>query len=86
LGNPESFESSSHGAGRKIGRNRAIKELDFDEEVAKMNKLGILHGIRSTKQLDEAPGAYKDINIVMQNQSDLVKILIELSPLAVVKA
>ncbi|PKL85021.1 MAG: RtcB family protein [Ignavibacteriae bacterium HGW-Ignavibacteriae-1] len=86
LGNPESFESSSHGAGRKIGRNRAIKELDFDEEVAKMNKLGILHGIRSSKQLDEAPGAYKDIYQVMQNQSDLVKILIELSPLAVVKA
>ncbi|MCO5250512.1 MAG: RtcB family protein [Candidatus Kapabacteria bacterium] len=86
LGNPESFESSSHGAGRKIGRNRAIKELDFEEEVAKMNKRGILHGIRSSKQLDEAPGAYKDIYQVMQNQSDLVKILIELSPLAVVKA
>jgi tRNA-splicing ligase RtcB len=35
--------------------------------------------------LDEAPGAYKNINEVMQNQHDLVDILIELTPVAVIK-
>lgn len=86
LGNPESFESSSHGAGRKLGRKKAIKELDLNREIEIMNKLDIVHSISSVKHLDEAPGAYKDIRKVMDNQSDLVKILIELVPLAVVKA
>lgn len=86
LGNPESFESSSHGAGRKLGRNKAMKELDLNREIEIMNKLGIIHSISSVKHLDEAPGAYKDIRKVMDHQSDLVKILIELTPLAVVKA
>jgi tRNA-splicing ligase RtcB len=35
--------------------------------------------------LDEAPGAYKDISEVMENQKDLVEIIVELSPLAVIK-
>ena len=46
---------------------------------------GILHSVRGKKQLDEAPDAYKDIQEVMNNQKDLVKILVELSPLAVIK-
>ena len=46
---------------------------------------GILHSIRGSKQLDEAPSAYKDISVVMKNQEDLVEILVELTPLAVVK-
>jgi tRNA-splicing ligase RtcB len=43
------------------------------------------HSIRGVKDLDEAPGSYKDIDIVMENQKDLVKILVELTPLAVIK-
>ena len=35
--------------------------------------------------LDEAPGAYKDIDVVMENQKDLVEIVTELKPLAVIK-
>lgn len=85
LGNSESFMSCSHGAGRKMGRNEAIKKLDLDYEIAKLNKQGIIHGIKTTKDLDEASGAYKDIRKVMENQSDLVNILVELKPLAVVK-
>jgi tRNA-splicing ligase RtcB len=85
LGNPESFMSSSHGAGRKMSRTRAIKELSLGDEQRKMDELGILHSIRSKKDLDEASGAYKDIDDVMNNQSDLVIPIIKLNPLGVIK-
>jgi len=84
-GSPESFLSCSHGAGRKMGRNQARKTLDLEEEKKKLEEKGILHAIRGPKDLDEAAGAYKDINQVMKNQEDLVAALIELSPLAVIK-
>jgi tRNA-splicing ligase RtcB (3'-phosphate/5'-hydroxy nucleic acid ligase) len=85
LGNPESFMSCSHGAGRKMGRKQAQKQLDFHEEVRKLDEQGILHGIKSHHDLDEASGAYKDIEQVMANQEDLVRIATSLKPLAVVK-
>ncbi len=85
LGNTESFMSCSHGAGRKMGRKQAERELDLDKEKEILDKLGILHSIRGKHDLDEASGAYKDISEVMNFQKDLVKIEIELSPLGVVK-
>jgi tRNA-splicing ligase RtcB len=85
LGNPESFKSCSHGAGRTMGRKQAQRTLDLSAEIEIMNSQGIIHGIESIEQLDEAPTAYKDIDVVMSNQNDLVKILVELKPLAVVK-
>ena len=85
LGNRESFMSCSHGAGRKLGRNQARRELNLEEEIKKMNEKGIIHGIRNQKDLDEAAGAYKDIDQVMENQKDLVSIVEELTPLAVIK-
>jgi tRNA-splicing ligase RtcB len=85
LGNQESFNSCSHGAGRKMGRKEAQRTLNLEEEVSKLNKLGVIHAIRNEKDLDEAPGSYKDIDEVMSNQKDLVKVLVELTPLAVVK-
>jgi tRNA-splicing ligase RtcB len=84
-GNPDSFNSCSHGAGRKMSRTKAEKDLNLDEEIRKLDKQGILHAIRGKKDLDEASGAYKDISIVMGNQKDLVEVLVELSPLAVIK-
>lgn len=84
-GNPESFQSCSHGAGRRLGRKQAIRELDLDQEIKLMEKRGILHAIRGKQSLDEAPGAYKDIEIVMREQQDLVSIVVKLEPLAVVK-
>ncbi|MEI6143038.1 MAG: RtcB family protein [Mariniphaga sp.] len=84
-GNPESFQSCSHGAGRSLGRKQAQRELNLEEEICNLNEQGILHSIRFLKDLDEAPGAYKDIQVVMENQRDLVDILVELSPLAVIK-
>lgn len=84
-GNKESFESCSHGAGRVMGRKEAIRSLDFNKEKSRLDNLGILHCIRGKNDLEEAPGAYKDINAVMKNQNDLVEIVVELSPLAVMK-
>lgn len=85
LGNHESFMSCSHGAGRKMGRTQAQRELNLEMEIAAMNNQAILHDIVSINDLDEAPSAYKDIDIVMKNQEDLVEILVELRPLAVIK-
>lgn len=84
-GNIDSFESCSHGAGRKMGRKQAIRELDLNYEIQKLEKLGILHSIHKKRDLDEASSAYKDIEEVMNNQKDLVDIVEKLSPLGVVK-
>jgi tRNA-splicing ligase RtcB len=84
-GSRESFESCSHGAGRKLGRMQAQRTLNLAEEIAKLDAAGVVHGIRSVKELDEAPGSYKDISEVMANQADLVDILVELSPMGVIK-
>jgi tRNA-splicing ligase RtcB len=82
-GKRESFNSCSHGAGRRFGRKDACRRLNLNEEMKKME--GIVHGMRNQSDLDEAPGSYKNIKTVMENQSDLVEILVELTPLAVVK-
>jgi tRNA-splicing ligase RtcB len=85
LGNMWSFKSCSHGAGRRLGRNVAKRTLNLEEEKKKLDDQGIIHSIRGTGDLDEASGAYKDIDVVMENQKELVKIVTKLSPLAVVK-
>lgn len=84
-GNPESFNSCSHGAGRLMSRAKAQEILNVETEKRKLDEQGILHGIRGSKDLDEAPGAYKPIDEVMKNQEDLVEILVELTPLGVIK-
>jgi tRNA-splicing ligase RtcB len=85
LGNPESFMSCSHGAGRLMSRTAALQTLDLEAEKRKLDEQGIIHSIRSKSDLEEAASAYKDISQVMAFQSDLVKIKVELSPLAVIK-
>ena len=85
LGNPESLMSCSHGAGRKMGRKQASRELNLDLEIERMNAQRIVHGLRGKNDLDEAPGAYKDIETVMGNQKDLVDIVVELKPLGGIK-
>ena len=83
LGNKLSFESCSHGAGRVMGRKEAIRTLDLKKEQEIMKD--VLGKPRSQEDLEEAPSAYKDIDMVMENQKDLVKTLVELKPLAVIK-
>jgi len=85
LGNEDSFHSCSHGAGRRLSRKKAIRELDLNTEKQRLEKLGVIHAVRHKKDLDEAPGSYKDIEKVMERQKDLVKIEVKLRPLAVVK-
>ena len=77
--------SCSHGAGRRMGRKQAQRELILADEIAQLDEMGVIHAVRGKYSLDEAPGAYKDIDMVMENQKDLVKILVELKPLAVIK-
>lgn len=84
-GNEASLCSCSHGAGRKMSRKKAQENLNLDEEKRKLDERGILHAIRGKSDLDEAAGAYKDIDTVMEEQKDLVDILVKLEPLAVVK-
>ena len=85
LGNRDRFQSCSHGAGRVMGRKQAQRELDLEAEIEKLDDLGIIHSIREVDDLDEANGAYKPIEQVMDNQKDLVGVVAELTPLAVVK-
>lgn len=81
-----SFMSCSHGAGRTMSRTDAKKILDFKEQVKIMDDQDIVHNMKSIKDIDEAPGAYKDIEVVMENQKDLVEIVHKMIPLAVIKA
>ena len=85
LGNSQSFMSCSHGAGRVLSRSKAIKTLNLEEEINRLEKQGIIHAIRTQKDLEEAASAYKNIEEVMAFQTDLVKIKTELSPMAVIK-
>ena len=85
LGNPDSFCSCSHGAGRVLSRKKAIKTLDMEQEVARLEAQGIVHAIRSKRDMQEASGAYKDIEEVIANEADLVKVKTRLLPIAVIK-
>ncbi len=70
-GNPASFNSSPHGAGRNYGRNEAKKRFTLEDMDKAM--VGIEYN-RSEAFLDEIPGAYKDIDVVMEDAKDLVEI------------
>jgi len=84
-GNRDSYMSCSHGAGRVFGRKHAKRVLDLDEEISRLDKQCIIHSIKTVDDLDEASGAYKDIDTVMENQKDLVEVHTQLIPLAVMK-
>jgi tRNA-splicing ligase RtcB (3'-phosphate/5'-hydroxy nucleic acid ligase) len=82
LGNADSFESASHGAGRKMSRGQAKRRFTL-KDLAQQTE-----GIECRKDqgvLDEIPGAYKNIERVMKNQSDLVAIVAELRQVLCVK-
>lgn len=81
----DSFTSCSHGAGRKMGRKEAQRSLNLADEQAKLAAAGVVHSVRNVSDLDEAPGAYKDIETVMMEQEDLVEIVHTLRPIAVIK-
>ena len=68
-----------------MGRKEAQRRLNLEDEKKHLDDQGILHAIRGKKDLDEASGAYKDIHVVIANQADLVEIVEELLPVAVIK-
>ena len=70
--------SCSHGAGRKMGRKAAIRDLDLEQERKRLDEKGIIHALRGKRDLEEAAGAYKDIDLVMEEQRDLVEIVVKL--------
>jgi tRNA-splicing ligase RtcB len=81
-GNPESFESCSHGAGRAMSRNEAKRRFTV-EDHARMTA-----GIECRKDadvIDETPAAYKSIDAVMEAQKDLVEIVHTLRQVVCVK-
>jgi RNA-splicing ligase RtcB len=72
LGNPASYESCAHGAGRRHSRRLAKKRFTVDELRAQM-KDKAWNRDRAAALLDEIPGAYKDLAQVMADQADLVE-------------
>lgn len=85
LGNPNSFMSCSHGAGRVMSRTEAVRTLDLEKEKERLDKLGIAHAIRCQQDLEEVASAYKNIEDVIAEELDLVKAKVHLSPIAVIK-
>ena len=82
LGNPQSFNSCSHGAGRKMSRTKAKSKFSIDD--LKKQTAGV--ECRKDKGVvDEIPGAYKDIEEVMRAQNDLVEVVAELKQVICVK-
>ncbi|MBX9797746.1 RtcB family protein [Sphingomonas sp.] len=82
LGNPESFDSCSHGAGRIMSRTEAKKLVTLDEHIRDTE------GVECRKDagvIDETPRAYKPIEAVMAAQADLVEIVHTLKQVVCVK-
>ncbi len=82
LGSEESFCSSSHGAGRKMSRTEAKKHFNVDDLKKQTNDVVCR---KDEGVLDEIPSAYKSIEEVMVNQSDLTRTLHELKQVLCVK-
>lgn len=74
LGNAESYNSSSHGAGRRMSRTQARKTISVDDLTAAMGDRA-WQSDEARKLVDEAPMAYKDIDQVMADQKDLTRIV-----------
>ena len=73
-GNPAAYNSSSHGAGRRLSRGQAKRTLDPEGLRAAMK--GKTWNVRAARALiDEDPRAYKDIRKVMADQSDLTEVV-----------
>ena len=81
-GNPDSLNSSSHGAGRRFSRKEAKETITMEDFKTSMD--GIIATVKPGT-LDESPQAYKDIFEVMKLQEDLVEIIHHIKPLINIK-
>jgi tRNA-splicing ligase RtcB len=80
LGNPDSLNSSSHGAGRVMGRREAKQQLDVKLFTEMMSDARV-YCDANEHNIDESPLAYKDIFKVMEEQNGLVKVLHHIKPI-----
>jgi tRNA-splicing ligase RtcB (3'-phosphate/5'-hydroxy nucleic acid ligase) len=81
-GNPDSFTSCSHGAGRTMSRTKAKKLFTIEDQIK------ATEGVECRKDadvIDEIPMAYKDIDAVMEAQKDLVEVVYQLKQVVCVK-
>ncbi|MFN8559816.1 MAG: RtcB family protein, partial [Dehalococcoidia bacterium] len=86
LGNRESFETCSHGAGRRLSRTAAKQQRSAQDVLDALREKGIELAKRGHADVAEEAGhAYKPIEDVMQNSADLVEPVYRLRPLGVVK-
>ena len=88
LGSPDSFQSCSHGAGRKMGRAEFSRTHTLGECDAEMEGIAFAgwgKDRNGNPDLSEAPSAYKDIDKVIKQEKDLVEVITKLRPLGVVK-
>ena len=86
LGNPESFCTSSHGAGRAYSRRGAMEAFSCEEAMVDLKNQGVILGKKNKKDVaEESRFAYKDIDRVMENQKDLVEPVRRLRTIGVVK-
>ncbi len=81
-GNQDALWSSSHGAGRVLGRAQAKRELKLEDFVDVMD--GIIANVDQSR-LDESPFAYKNIYQVMKDQTDLVEVTAHVKPILNIK-
>ena len=81
-GNPDSFTSCSHGAGRRMSRGAAVKQITLADHAKAMQGI---EARLDADVLDESPAAYKDITSVMAAQVDLVDIVHTLRQIVNVK-
>lgn len=85
-GNPESFCSCSHGAGRQYSRKGAMAAFTAEEVILDLNRQGVVLGKRGKADVaEESRFAYKDIDMVMDSQKDLVVPVRRLKTIGVVK-
>ncbi len=81
-GNPESFETCSHGAGRAMSRHEAKRRFTLEDHA---RATAHVECRKDADVIDETPGAYKDIDAVMAAQADLVEIVHTLRQVVCVK-
>ncbi|MCL4514529.1 MAG: RtcB family protein [Firmicutes bacterium] len=85
-GNPESYYSCSHGAGRRMGRKEATRQFSVQEVMDDFKASGVILGKnRKGDVAEEYRKAYKDIDFVIDNERDLVQPVMRLKTVAVVK-
>ena len=88
LGNRESFNSASHGAGRKMSRTKSSEKISLEQAEKEMKDVIFGRWSKNRKgkwDTSEAPSAYKNIDDVIENEKDLVEVVEKLTPIAVIK-